>query len=108
MIDKIIKLCEHICSGNYPINDLLVILDSRLYINDFSILLKEKEHSLFASNRVGKVHIYNISDLDMNRLRLRFSQVKAYSEKLLKDSLDEAIKETIKINNLNDLNFDEQ
>ena len=55
MIDKIIKLCEHICSGNYPINDLLVVLDSRLYVNDFSILLKEiikyfKNNSLFIWN----------------------------------------------------------
>ena len=106
MIEKIIKLCEHICSGKYPIDNLLVIANRQLYINNLIFILDG--NCLTVSSVLGKKYISNISDVDIARLVLNFSQVKVYSERLVEYAVDEALKETIKIDNVTDLNFDEQ
>ena len=107
MIEKIIKLCEHICSRKYPIDNLAVLDDTFMYINGFTFDIKNN-NTIKISNEFGVCSISNVSSLDLARVKLSFNQVKVYSENLISNSLDEALKETIKIDNVTDLNFDEQ
>lgn len=107
LVEKVIKLCNRICDGNYPINNLGVY---KRYNTGFTI---NNKLSIFIDSNTLKVCTHkgiifiDVDVIEKANITIAFQKLKEYSEQLAEDVLDEYIniKDT-KISNVNELDCD--
>lgn len=105
LVEKVIKLCDNICKGVYPVEELLVCGGkSILYFNDITIIAHT--NTLSFSNGKGKIDT-KINEVDRAKLLIAFTDVLKFSETLVNNTLDELLNvKDPKISNVNELDCD--
>lgn len=105
IVDKVIKLCNRICSGNYPITILKVYnYDKEFTINKLTIALTNDTLNIYTNE--GNIYV-NITDVDRAKLVIAFDKLLTFSKQASENILDEYINvENTKISNVNELDCD--
>ena len=103
MIDKIITICEKICSGNCHIERLFIDKYCfEIIINDIDISFNEK--GIIINTNKGVLRKNNLTDLEIAQLKIAFINLYNYSQKFANDFLDDFINGLdIKKTNIDDL-----
>ena len=102
IVEKVIKLCDRICDGNYPITTLRVFnYDKEFTINELTIAATDGKLGIY-SNR-GTICI-DITEVERAKLLIAFDKLVSFSRQSAEDLLDEYVNvENVKISNVNDL-----
>lgn len=105
LVDKVIKLCDRICSGNYPITILKIFnFDREFTINKLTIAIGNDSLNIYTNK--GNIYI-NITDVDKAKLIIAFDKLLTFSKQSAENILDEYINiEDTKISNVNELDCD--
>lgn len=106
LVEKVIKLCNRICEGNYPINSLGVFTNSEsgFSINSISVYINSGILEILTQKGLIRT---DINKVDQAKLFIAIQKVKDYSKQLAEDVLDEYINvEDTKISNVNELDCD--
>jgi hypothetical protein len=105
LVEKVIKLCDNICKGVYPIEELSVCGgNSVLHFNDICITT----YNSILSINVGKGRVeVKINEVEEAKLLIAFNNVLKFSETLVNNTLDELLNvKDPKISNVNELDCD--
>lgn len=104
LVEKVIKLCDRICDGNYPINTLGIY---KQYNTGFTI---NSNLSIFLNSNTLKVCtnkgvlFVNMDVIETASMTIAFQKLKEYSEQLAETVLDEYLNvKNTKISNINEL-----
>lgn len=107
IVDKVIKLSEKICNGEYPVQKLYTYGIGGFCIPriTFNILTKkEGQVVLHISTSLGATKSVPINKVEECKLMAAFEQVKTYAESLVDNILDDCLKSAdVKISNVNEL-----
>lgn len=104
LVEKVIKLCDRICSGNYPINNLRVYehYDTGFTIN-YKLSIYIDSNTLKISTNKGILFV-DMDIIEKANITIALQKLKEYSEQLAESVLDEYINiEHAKISNINEL-----
>nr|DAR76372.1 MAG TPA: hypothetical protein [Caudoviricetes sp.] len=104
LVEKVIKLCDNICNGNYPIDNLGVY---KSYNTGFTINNKLaifiNSDTLNISTNKGILSV-NMDIVEKASIIIAFQKLEEYSKQLAETVLDEYINvENTKISNINEL-----
>ena len=106
IVDKVIKLCDKICNGNYPFQKLYVYGLGGFGISTMNFNLSNIDDNkiLHISTSLGVSKDIIINRIEECKLTVAFEQVKEYAESLVENILDDCLNvENIKISNVNEL-----
>lgn len=107
IVEKVIKLSEKICNGEYPVQELYTYGIGGFSISKITfniVTKKEGRVVLHISTSLGAVKNIPLSKVEECKLMVAFDQVKTYSESLVDNILDDCLNaENHKISNVNEL-----